>query len=375
MLFTLVTLLCAFLTLLPVAMFLKNTRLFQPACSPGVVAAAGSATVSVCIPARNEEKSIGKALEALTRSTHEHYEILVLDDHSEDKTGEIVRQWQANDDRIKLLSSAPLPIGWNGKQHACWQLASQANHDWLLFLDADVRLSSDALTRCVAEAIHRNVPLVSGFPRQETGTLAEKILIPMMHYVLLCYLPIDQMRLSNSSGFAAGCGQLFLARREPYMQVGGHQSIAGSRHDGIQLPKIFRKNGFLTDIFDATDIATCRMYESWGQVQRGLLKNATEGIANTRLIVPFTILLLGGTWLPLFLFWIACLYWPLWCILLFGILSVASWIPRWIAIARFKQSVAGAFLHPIAILWFVGLQWFALLQHCLGVKTSWRGRI
>ena len=364
------------LCLLPVAMFLKNIKLFLLASCDSTLLQKGKQTpVSICIPARNESKSIGAAIKCLLDSQHDDFEVLVLDDHSDDDTPKIVTEWMNKSERVKLLQSPPLPEGWNGKQHACWQLANSAQHDFLLFLDADVRLSNDALKRILAEQSSRDVSLLSGFPRQETGTFSEKLLIPMMHYVLLCYLPMDRMRASTDPGFAAGCGQLFLAKKADYFACGGHAAIKSSRHDGIKLPRAFRKAGLSTDLFDATDLAACRMYESFGQVQRGLLKNATEGIANARLIIPFTILLLGGTILPIILLVTGLLQaWSPLLMVFLGILLILTWIPRLVAASRFQQSILGAAFHPVAILWFVGLQWIALVREILGLKTRWRGR-
>ena len=365
------------LVFLPVGLFLKNQRDFLPPSSdPERLERAKQEPVSVCIPARNEERSIAKSLEALLKSTHPQFEILVLDDHSEDRTAQIVQSFSEKHSNVRLVQSRPLPSGWNGKQHACWQLAGHAQYPTLLFLDSDVRVTPDALSLCVAEQQFRSAPLVSGFPLQETGTIAEKMLIPMMHYVLLCYLPLDQMRSTQKPEFAAGCGQLFVAQRDAYFACGGHEAIQGSRHDGIQLPRAFRKHGFQTDLFDATEIARCRMYETTSQVVRGLLKNATEGIANAKLIIPFSILLIGGNLAPIVLlvvawyskasmFFLGCL---LLCVLL-------TWIPRLIAAKRFKQSVLGAILHPIAITLFIVLQWVAFVQKQLGLQVTWRGRI
>ena len=250
-----------------------------------------------------------------------------------------------------------------------------AQFESLLFLDADVRLTQDAITRCVAEQRFREAPLVSGFPYQETGTLAEKMLIPLMHYVLLGYLPIDQMRSSLGVGLAAGCGQLFLADKQAYMNSGGHEAIRSSRHDGIQLPRLFRKAGYRTDIFDATDIARCRMYTTTNQVMNGLLKNATEGIANRKLILPFTILLMGGSVLPFFtLAWGMIQGLPLPACLVLAFAFALSYIPRIMATYRFAQSPIGAILHPIGVLVFVVLQWVALVRKQLGLTTLWRGR-
>ena len=365
------------LATLPALMTMRNLKQFQPACKdPLAIDKAKADGVSVLIPARNEEASISGALQSILQSSHPEFEIIVMDDASEDRTAEVVQGFASSDPRVRLVQSAGLPQGWNGKQHACWVLASHARYDLLLFLDADVRLSSDALTRIVAEYRERQSPLISGFPRQETGTWSEQLLIPLMHYVLLGFLPIDQMRSSTQPGFAAGCGQLFLAHRDRYFEVGGHSAIAASRHDGIQLPKAFRKHGMKTDIFDATDLATCRMYQSLPQVIRGLLKNATEGIANPRLILPFTVLLLGGSVLPIVLLVISLVIGSGWMTI--GLLTIAtalSWYPRVAASIRFRQSWLGVLLHPLSIAWFTILQWVALAMSIFRVRTAWRGRV
>ncbi|MFY8202003.1 MAG: glycosyltransferase family 2 protein [Pirellula staleyi] len=365
------------IALLPVLMFLKNGTQFLPASRDlGLLSLVKPFQVSVLIPARNEAESIRPALDSILSSAHPQFEVLVLDDHSEDATANIVQSIASRDPRVKLLQSKELPEGWNGKQHACWQLANAASYDRLLFLDADVRLSSDAIGRCLAEQQLQQAPLVSGFPMQETGTFAEKMLIPLMHYVLLGYLPIDRMRSTLGVGLAAGCGQLFLAEKEAYLQSGGHAAIQSSRHDGIQLPRAFRTAGFRTDIFDATDIARCRMYTSTTQVCNGLLKNATEGIANPKLIVPFSILLLGGSVLPGLSLLVGLVLGIAWLPLtLLAIAFLISFVPRVIASIRFKQSPFGALVHPIGTLWFVSLQWVALFRKQLGLTTKWRGRI
>jgi glycosyltransferase involved in cell wall biosynthesis len=112
-----------------------------------MLAAAHEQGVSVLIPARNEASGIAISLEYLLKSDHPNFEILILDDHSDDGTADIVSEFARKDNRVRLLRSKPLPEGWNGKQHACWQLAQLANQRWLLFLDADVHVSPDAISR------------------------------------------------------------------------------------------------------------------------------------------------------------------------------------------------------------------------------------
>ena len=365
------------LALLPCLMFVGNLQIYKCAPKTGeLIEKAKQTGVSVLIPARNEAEGIGKTLGLLLQSNHANFEIIVLDDHSEDETAAIVSELASKDNRVRLTHSKELPAGWNGKQHACWQLAHLANHSWLLFLDADVHVQSDALTRVMSQMIDRPVSLLSGFPRQETGTFSEKLLIPMMHLVLLGYLPVARMRATTDPGFSAGCGQLFLASAEDYFRCGGHEKIAASRHDGIKLPRLFRQNGMKTDLFDATDICSCRMYRNCKQVTTGLLKNATEGMANSRLIVPFTILLGGAYVLPALLLGVGWLnQWPLIVMVLLSIATLLGFVPRWLAAVTFQQSWVGVLLNPFAVAWFLSLQWLALIRHFLGRPVLWRGRI
>ncbi|MFM7112791.1 MAG: glycosyltransferase family 2 protein, partial [Planctomycetota bacterium] len=180
---------------LPALVFLGNLRAYRPPPAP----AGGLPSVSVLIPARNEEKSIGEAIgAALAASGGIDVEIVALDDGSTDRTPEIVRGLARADSRVRLEQAPPLPAGWCGKQHACHVLASRARHDLLLFQDADVRLEPEAIGRLAGFLRDSGADLVSGVPRQQTGTILEMILIPMIHFVLLGFLPVSRMRQSRS---------------------------------------------------------------------------------------------------------------------------------------------------------------------------------
>ena len=139
---------------------------------------------------------------------------------------------------------------------------------------------------------------MSGFPRQETVTFLERLLIPLIHWLLLCWLPLWAMRRFRWSAFGAGCGQWFMTTRAAYENGGGHEAVKSSLHDGLTLPRAYRRAGFMTDICDATNLATCRMYHSAGEVLFGLTKNAREGIAATGQIGFWTVVLLCGQVLP-----------------------------------------------------------------------------
>lgn len=373
------------LAVLPAALTWRNLQLFQrapeseKAFADGVVKAeveSDRAGVSVLIPARDEEAGIRDAVESVLANVGVSFEIIVLDDQSTDRTAEIVQSIAAGEPSVRLERSIELPDGWNGKQHACWQLSQLASYETLLFLDADVRLSRDALTRLQLALEQSGADLLSGFPAQVTESLAERLLIPMMYVVLLGYLPLDQMRASTKPEFGAGCGQLFAAKKKAYLECDGHRAIRGSRHDGVKLPRSFRAAGFMTDLFDASDIARVRMYEGWGPVSRGLLKNANEGIANSKLILIFTVLLLGHGVLPVLFFPHAIYHqWPPLAIVLLGVATLLSFAPRFFITLRLGRSWIEFLLHPLAVALFVGLQWVAFVREVTGQKAiAWRGR-
>jgi hypothetical protein len=326
----------AILALIPAAMFFRNLSAYRR------LVASKNVPVSVLIPARNEEASIQAAVKSAL--VNGDCEVLVGDDHSTDRTAELARAVGA-----RVISIPDLPAGWCGKQHACAVLARHASHPLLVFMDADVRLAPEALRRMAA--FMDGCDLASGIPRQETGTLLEKLLIPLIHFVMLGFLPMRRMRASLDPAFGAGCGQLFIARREAYDGSGGHGAIRATLHDGVKLPRAFRQAGFKTDLFDATDVATCRMYRSAGEVWRGLAKNATEGLGAPPVIVPATVMLLASA-------------------LMFPVTLVSRFVAAW----RFRQSWLGALLHPVGVTLLVVIQWYALVRSWFGRPAAWKGR-
>lgn len=329
--------------------------------------------VSVLIPARNEEANLPATLSAVLANRNVEFEVIVLDDHSTDRTAEIVRELAAKDSRVRLESAPALPPGWCGKPHACQVLASHARHPLLCFLDADVRLAPDALKRMVRYMGQRNVFLASGVPQQEMGTLSERLLLPLIHFVLLGYLPMFMMRWTRRTAFSAGCGQLIVVRAEAYRVTGGHGGVRTTLHDGVKLPRLFRRAGFRTDLFDATDLATCRMYQTNGETWRGLGKNATEGLGSPGTIVPMTVILLGGQVLP-FILLTAGKYLPTSGISLAAAAVALAYFPRILGVALFRQPIGGALLHPIGITALLMIQWQALMRACLGRPAEWKGR-
>jgi glycosyltransferase involved in cell wall biosynthesis len=357
------------LAVLPAVLYLVNVCLYRPAPRP----TGPHPPISVLIPARNEEQSIGAALDAVLGTSGIEFEVVVLDDHSQDRTAEVVAGYAARDGRVRLVASEPLPDGWCGKQYACHQLARHARHPLLAFVDADVRVAPDALARLAAFLRSSKADLVSGIPRQETGTLLERLVLPFIHFLLLGYLPLAGMRWSRHPAFGAGCGQLFLTQRESYDSVGGHAAVRGSLHDGITLPRAYRRAGRWTDLCDATDLAVCRMYRGGRELWFGLAKNAREGLAHPRAIVPWTFLLFGGQVLPVVLLSGAAWLWPA-PLALTGLAVAFSYLVRLDAARRFRQSWLSAALHPAGVIILLAIQWYAVALAWAGRPVGWKGR-
>jgi glycosyltransferase involved in cell wall biosynthesis len=370
------SMLCA---LTPCVLFIVNLRHYRPPQRPAS-APATKPSVSVLIPARDEAHGIEAAVASVLASTGVDFEVVVMDDHSTDGTGALVAAMAARDPRVRLELAPPLPRGWNGKQHACYALAHVARYNLFCFVDADVRLEPEALARMAASLESTQSSLVSGFPRQETGTFLEWLLLPLIHFVLLGFLPIDRMRRSTDPAFAAGCGQFLMVERIAYFGTGGHAEIKATMHDGLLLPRLFRQHGLHTDLADLTRFARCRMYRNAQQVWSGLAKNATEGIASPVRILPISLLLALGQIVPFFLLF------SLFAALRSGtslkpelivfilVAAVSAWLPRILAAIRFQQDWRGALLHPVGITVLLALQWYAFTRKLFGGAVSWKSR-
>lgn len=362
---------CLALALIYTCITLVNLTVFYPPQS----ASGQLFHVSILIPARDEAENIEAAVCGALAQQGVAVEVVVLDDNSSDGTASIVRRLAQHDSRVRLLDGKALPQGWNGKQHACHQLASAAQHPILLFVDADVRLSADAAARLQGHMHSRDLALVSGFPYQITGTFGEALVIPQILVVLLGYLPFPMARSNPADPrFAAGCGQLMMARADAYRQAGGHAAFRHLMHDGLNLPRNIRRAGGRTDITDATPLATCRMYANWADIWSGFTKNATEGMATPRALPVWTMLLGGGHLLPWLLLPVSLLAGAELAATLSAAAIAATLTARVALALRVRQKTLSVLFHPVGVCITLAIQWSALIGARRGRQAVWRGR-
>ncbi len=271
-----------------------------------------------------------------------------------------------------LETAPPKPDSWKGKPHACQALSERARHPNLLFVDADVRLAPEAAVRlCAADA-----DLVSGVPRQVLGSWLEAAVVPMINGLLLGYLPMPFMRRSPREALGTAVGQMLRVRAEAYRAAGGHAAVATYMHDGLRLARLFRRNGFRTDLVDGTRLASCRMYDNPPALWQGFLKNATEGMATPVALPIWTVLLAGGQLLP----WLSLALVAASGRLETGLGVVAAIAPAALLTAWIVQALKvgepwfAVPLRPLGVVLTLVIQWQALIGFLQGRPVTWRGR-
>jgi len=332
--------------------------------------------VDVCIPARNEAANIEACVQGVLASVEVPVRACVYDDQSADATPEILLRLVQADARVIRVPTEPLPAGWNGKQWGCERMGRASDAAWLLFTDADVRLDPRAVVAAVRFAHTSGSDLVSTFPREICGSLGEALTVPMIHFVLLGYLPMGFMRRDRRPALAAGCGQFLLVRREVWQRSGGHAAFKASMHDGIKLPRSVRASGGRTDLFDGTDLVSCRMYRGFAQSWRGFVKNAYEGLGSIGTLLFFTIMHAVGHLLPWAVVF-AALAGAAWGHALLGHAALAivlSLLTRVMLAVRFRQPWSAVALHPLGVALMTAIQWTSLWVARRG-RREWKGRV
>jgi glycosyltransferase involved in cell wall biosynthesis len=369
---------------------IANMKRYRPAPALADVAASTqSVRVAVCIPARNERENIEACVRSVLASREVDVRAYVYDDESTDGTGEILARLAAEDTRVVVVPRRALPTGWNGKQHACFRMAEHGLAydpalEWFLFTDADVRFEPDAVARALGFAQRANAALVSTVPREVTGSVGEMLLIPLIHFVLMGYLPFGRMRATLDPAASAACGQFILVSRTAYRASGGHEGFRDSMHDGVKFPRAVRRAGLRTDLYDGTESVSCHMYRGFSPTWRGFAKNAFEGLGSLGLLIFITVWHVLGHLLPWVVIAAAATQMltqsdasrerPQTALVLAVLAVVCALLYRVLLAARFRQSWLNVPLHPISIAMLTAVQWWSLWLDRTG-RRGWKGRV
>jgi len=251
-------------------------------------------SVSVIVPARNEESCLGACLESLVSQTGVAFEIIVIDDGSTDRTQAIALSYPG----VRVIEPGPLPPGWTGKNNAVTAGAKQARGEWLLFTDADTVHRPGSLARAVAEARVQGAALLSYSPEQEVHTFWEKAVMPVIFAELaVTYRPAEVS--DRNSPAAAANGQYLLVSRQAYEAVGGHAALATSLLEDVALARAVKLSGRKIFFRFGGDAVCTRMYRTLPQLTEGWTKNLAllfsyPGRLALGRLVEFTTILSGA---------------------------------------------------------------------------------
>ena len=288
---------------------------------PGNKAVTSGPRVSVLIPARNEEANIGRLLDSLLKQDYEPLEIIVYNDQSTDKTGEILAGYVSSSDSIRVVEGTGLPDGWLGKNqvshhsvrvvegtglpdgwlgknHACHRLAEEAGGDYLLFIDADVVAAPGLVGSTIARMEEQRLSLLSIFPYQIMGSRGERVVVPVMNWILLSLLPLALVRYCRWSSFSGANGQFMLFRGSVYRRFWFHREVKGRITEDIVIARLMKRKRLRIQTLVSRGEVSCRMYTGYEDAVNGFAKNVITMFGDSYIFILFFVLVSALGWIP-----------------------------------------------------------------------------
>lgn len=338
--------------------------------------------LTVIVPARNEEQSLGACLQSLMAQVDEafalgrEWELVVVDDHSTDRTAEIARGFAG----VTVLEAPKLDKGWTGKANAVWAAARKARGKWLLFTDADTVHEPGDLHRAMHEAERHKAGMLSYSPKQEVTGLLQRALMPLVFCELALAYPPAKVSDPNQR-VAAANGQFLLVEREAYRRIGGHEAVRDRVLEDVELAFLAKRRKVGLWFRYADDAVRTRMYRTTGAMIEGWTKNLALLFNNALALALWRaldfVLLFGlpvlavelwsGRFAPRSLQWLSAG----WVLLLLWARNLFRFYGR---VAKSNFGFVNCALTPVGLPLFVVLLYRSWFQHKLLKQVSWKGR-
>lgn len=353
--------------------------------------------ISVCIPARNEERNIRACVEAVLNQTYPNFEVVVLDDRSTDSTLEILRGLvsvrsatrpaAAQNDKLKIINGSDLPSGWAGKPHALYQAANSARgerSEWLCFIDADTFLAPETLSSVYVKAIETKADLLTLMTFQVMVTFWERAVLPLVMTALSVGFSPRKVNDPKRKDAIAN-GQFIFIKRSVYDAIGGHESVKDQIVEDKAISEKVKWGGYRLIVADGMQVARTRMYTSLPEMWEGWTKNIYLGLREqvslmvlgafgalvtviAALVLPLWPLLglfwffYNGGWMAIGIIIEAMI---LWSVLIYVRAMVAHNmnIPRWYALTT-----------PLGAAIFAAMMFTSTWKVISGQGVTWRGR-
>lgn len=258
--------------------------------------------ISILVPARNEENNIEGIITSIENQDYENYELIIVDDNSDDTTFEIAESYARKNERIKIYQGEPLPDGWLGKNWACYQLSKFASGDPLLFIDADVQIKESAVGYSLGLMEKYNLSLLSVFPSQIIRSFGEKLIVPLMNWFLLTFLPLSQVFLSRNKSFVAANGQFLMIRRETYNDIGTHKAFKDQVVEDMEIARSVKSGNKNVMTCLGNGVIKAEMYDSFSEAFSGFSKNFFPGFNTGKILFTSLIIVLFSIYTFPFLF-------------------------------------------------------------------------
>ncbi len=332
--------------------------------------------VSVLVPARNEAHNIEACIRSLLGQDYPDFEVIVLDDSSEDDTRRILARLARENGRLRVLDGSPLPSGWLGKHWACHQLTQAADGELFLFTDADTRHESNALRDAVSALLAEGADLVTAFPREVTVTAGEKLIVPVISFGIISFLPLALARRMKFPSLSVTIGQFMLFRRFAFEAVGGYASVRDHIVDDVVLGRRIIQYGFVWRLMDGTRHVSCRMYRGFWEAVDGFTKNVFA-------FFDYSLVLFIVVWV-----WISIAFLlPPYVVFAhalgvsiagypyhLAVIAVCESLLLWgIAYHRFQFPLYMTLLYPLSLFIFALIAFRSLVFTVTG-QSSWKGR-
>ncbi len=330
--------------------------------------------VSVVIPARNEQQDLGRCLQSILDQGGVNLQVIVVNDHSTDRTGSIADAAARADRRVRVIHDPLLPPGWLGKSSAMHRGAAIASGEYLLFTDADIRHHPRCLATALLEREKHQLDFLSLLPLVRCISLWESIVTVGFAWGIMPRFARPGLR-DGTAADAYAAGAFMLVRRAAFEAVGGFEAIRGDVCDDIALARRLKTSGYRVGFRAAPGLLEVRLFKSGADAFWGPTKNVLSVLRGRRWLAPVVSLATAVV------FWTSLLGVAVgaWqgepAVLLSGIAAYAVqyaslWPSRWL----FRFHPLKALLFPLAVISFSCCLTRALYHDAVRGSVLWRGR-
>ncbi|MDC0206804.1 glycosyltransferase family 2 protein [Nitrospinae bacterium] len=332
--------------------------------------------LSVCVPARNEERGVEACLNSLLNQNYPNFEVIAIDDHSTDRTGDIMRNLAQENSRLKVLKAADLPEGWLGKPFALHQAFKVTRGEYLLFTDADPVFKPTALNTAVHVMRERDLDVLTLMPKAEFGSFWERAVQPVIFGFIASLTQFKNVNDPDHRS-AMGFGAFLMFRRSAYEKIGGHEAGKSDVLEDVLIAKRAKRAGLKLFVADAKQLFSIRMYFGLKEIWFGWEKNMFLAMKKSVLKATYNVaVVLGFVFTP-------------YIILAINIFEQIGWL--WIGMAvvgvvlvsaaayktcdEMELHRNNAVLFPMGALVMAAIMANSMFHTLVRKKTKWRGRV